>query len=36
MQANAPDIDGDGIVSPWERCVWLCAILIGAIIGRTI
>ena len=30
------DLDGDGKISPWERCVWLCAIIIGILYGRTL
>lgn len=33
---SPPDLDGDGVISPWERCVWFSAIILGILLGRTI
>lgn len=30
------DLDGDGKVSPWERCVWFSAVILGILFGKTL
>lgn len=36
IQPEPIDLDGDGVISPWERCVWLLGIILTVLIGRSI